>query len=810
LKALVEQEENLTCKDCIAAPRSAPTGKARNVSAKSAPAKYSSGKSPAIEKEGIRYSLGPPPTNVLPRMTCPHCWHVFPTDDALFISQHGELLGDPVLGPEAQLRFRPSRFNIEGEALDARDTPCQILACPRCHLSIPRGMTQSAPLFMSIIGAPGSGKSHLLASMTWELRRVLAEKFAIRFNDADASTNLSLNEYEQTLFLQDDMDQLVSIRKTELQGELYDQVRLGEQVINLPKPFLFTLRPTRNLAVNGARMRMVCLYDNAGEHFQPGMDTVSLPGTQHMAKSRVLWFVYDPTLHPRFREQCRSLSQDPQVYGAARTIRQELLLTEAACRIRRYTGLPADQRYDRPLVVIVSKADIWSQLLGVKLSREPLAESPTGDGTCAIDVDRVEKISAGLRKLLLMTDSAFVTAADDFCKHVVYIPVSALGRGPELEEETGMLGIRPRDIHPQWATVPFLYMFAKWSAGLISGVKLSAPSLTSPALGESTTVNVSPPNAATASDEPINVGSEIPSNGELLYTSAPRGLRPGSSGFCTVAMTSGMPASLVERLEMLSSYQPIFPAGSINAAKNPIVHAHWRVPMAGRARSVLSRIEFAGLDYTHRPNKRAYHLVVDPNQQPADGPAWAMLQPGVMQPDWNGEPELWAPTKSLPVVGESPSRCSAWEAATGDAGWGGIFAEAHLLDPSKISYLVYEVGFDPLKLLAEALALLPARVRWYVTFSTYFTELPAGLTCAWRCVVAGSAAAKDARRSASVGLVMHVSPLLGAPPNRVSTQHAREGKVLNIQTTGKSIPTSRPAQTAAMIPAMTGERSQIN
>jgi hypothetical protein len=647
-------------------------------------------------------------------------------------------------------------------------------------------MTQTAPLFMSIIGAPGSGKSHLLASMTWELRHALNEKFGIGFNDADASTNLSLNEYEQTLFLQDDMDRLVSIRKTELQGELYDQIRLGEQVINLPKPFLFTLRPARKLAAGGARMRMVCLYDNAGEHFQPGMDTVSLPGTQHMAKSRVLWFVYDPTLHPRFREQCRSLSHDPQVYGAARTIRQELLLTEAASRIRRYTGLSADQQYDRPLVVVVSKADIWSQLLGVKLAQEPLAPSPLGDGTMAVDVDRVERISAGLRKLLMLSNPEFVTAAEDFCKHVMYIPISALGRGPEVQEETGMLGIRPRDIQPQWVTVPFLYMFAKWSSGLISGVKLSTPIKASPPPGESSAVKVSLPHSAAPSDEGVSVGAEMPSNCELFYTSAPRGLRPGSSGFCTVAMTSGMPNSLVDRLEMLSSYQPIFPAGSENASKNPIVHAHWRVPTGGRARSVLSRIEFAGLDYTHRPNKLAYHMVLDPYRQPAGGPAWTMQQPGVMHPNWNGEPVLLAPSKALPLADDPPSRCSAWEAATGDAGWGGVFAEAFLLEPTKVSYLVYDVGFDPLPLLAESLALLPARARWFVSFSTYFTELPAGLTCSWRCVVAGSAAAKEARRGPTVGLVIRVSPRLGTAPERLSAQHAREGKPLNVRPSAKS------------------------
>ncbi len=45
---------------------------------------------------------------------------------------------------------------------------------------------------------------------------------------------------------------------------------------------------------------------------------------------------------------------------------------------------------------------------------------------------------------------------------------------------------------------------------------------------------------------------------ELHYTSVPRGLKPGSRGFCTVGLTPHMPGTLVDRLEALSGYQPIF------------------------------------------------------------------------------------------------------------------------------------------------------------------------------------------------------------------------------------------------------------
>jgi DNA-directed RNA polymerase subunit RPC12/RpoP len=427
----------------------------------------------------------PLPPNVLAKITCPHCWHQFAPDETLWVSQHAELLGDPVLGPEANCRFRPSRFNVRGEAIDARDMPCQLLACPRCHLIVPRPLIGTEPLFFSIIGSPASGKSHFLASMTWQLRRILPSKFFVSFGDADTVSNRLLNEYEEVLFLQDNENRLVSIGKTELQGELYDQIRLGQQVISLPHPFMFTLRPRRPSAdaetapadgpapaedTDHSGVRVLCLYDNAGEHFQPGMDSVSSPGTQHLSRSRALMFVYDPAQHPRFRELCRKVSRDPQLHGASRTLRQETLLTEASLRVRRYLGLPAQKKHSRPLVVIVSKADIWAPVVRANFEREPFVSLPGENGLSALNLDRVEKMSGQLRSMLVKITPEFVAAAEDFCEQVVYIPVSALGRSPEVQKGSGLLGIRPRDIRPQWVTVPFLYVASKWSKGLIAGI----------------------------------------------------------------------------------------------------------------------------------------------------------------------------------------------------------------------------------------------------------------------------------------------------------------------------------------------------
>jgi hypothetical protein len=107
---------------------------------------------------------------------------------------------------------------------------------------------------------------------------------------------------------------------------------------------------------------------------------------------------------------------------------------------------------------------------------------------------------------------------------------------------------------------------------------------------------------------------------ELFYTSAPRGLFPGSRGFCTVAATQHLPKPLAEKLEALSGYRPLFPPVGPEAALNPVAMSHLRVAVAGKTYSVLSRVAAAGLDYSERTNKLAHHVVLDGHELPRGGP----------------------------------------------------------------------------------------------------------------------------------------------------------------------------------------------
>jgi hypothetical protein len=408
------------------------------------------------------------------RVTCPHCWHEFRPEQILWVAQHEELMGDSVL-KEEPLRFLPTRFTLEGQAIDPKGMVCTALACPACHLVVPRVLLENEITFISIIGSAGSGKSNFLAAMTWELRQRLARDFAIIFADGDKEANWIVNRYEETLFLPENPDNPVVLDKTRTQGDLYRSVTINGQETQLPKPFLFSMHPAANhpRAAKRARLgRIVCLYDNAGEHYNVGQDTALSPVTRHLSRSKVLMFLLDPTQDPRFRARCKEISKDPQILEPMQTVRQETILSEAAIRFRKHASLSAHQKSDRPLLVLVGKSDIWAPMIeGEDLTAEPVLRDVKGEQHLAVlDMERIERISAKVRALLLGLTPEVVSTAEDFAQEVVYLPVSALGHSPEKYPDKSGLLIRPRDIHPRWVTVPLLYSYARWASGLIAGI----------------------------------------------------------------------------------------------------------------------------------------------------------------------------------------------------------------------------------------------------------------------------------------------------------------------------------------------------
>lgn len=404
------------------------------------------------------------------RVTCPHCWANFSTEETLWVTEHEELRGDPRLGSDAQQRFLPTRFDVSGNAIDVKGMTCQALACPKCHLTIPRSLIEMGTVFASILGIPSCGKSYFLASMTWKLRQSMPQFFRIAFGDADPLSNEILNHYERTQFFNADQSAAVKLDKTEEQGYWYDSVRYGEQVVNYPRPFLFGVQPLPGhpRANEASKIaRVLCMYDNAGESFQPGKDTAASPVTRHLARSNALLFLFDPTQDPRFRAACSGKSADPQITSAVSQVyRQDIVLQEAASRIRRHSGLKHGERHNRPLIVIVTKYDAWSALMPSSLNNLPLVATKTPE-MFALDWDRVQQISQRTRELLKKHSPEIVSAAESLANEVYFVPVSATGCSPVTDERGAIRGIRPCDIKPIWVEVPLLMLLARWARGMV-------------------------------------------------------------------------------------------------------------------------------------------------------------------------------------------------------------------------------------------------------------------------------------------------------------------------------------------------------
>jgi len=422
------------------------------------------------------------------RVTCPHCWSQFPPEDILWIAEHSDLMGSPRLGSDHTQRFLPTRFTVDGAALDARGVACYRLACPKCHLELPRALLEMPPEFISVLGGPSCGKSYLLAAMVWRARSVMLKSLKLSFDDADPALNQRVSEYVASQFLNPNRDQVVALAKTEEQGDLYNTVQYGDENVTYPRPFMFTVRPTAEPPKGKSGGRVLCVYDNAGESFLPGQDVAARPVTRHLARSSAMLFCFDPTQDTRFRRACRGRTEDPQMAERQGLLDREhptsqtAILSEAANRVRRYVGLSHNERHKRPLFVIVTKFDSWARLLKHPNLPRPLVQTDLLP-MAALDVDVIGRISATVRELLWRLCPEVVSVAEGFAKQVTYIPVSATGCAPEVDAQTGALGFRPHRVKPIWAEVPLICAMAQWTR-LVEKVERRKPRPHLAALGE--------------------------------------------------------------------------------------------------------------------------------------------------------------------------------------------------------------------------------------------------------------------------------------------------------------------------------------
>ena len=193
----------------------------------------------------------------------------------------------------------------------------------------------------------------------------------------------------------------------------------------------------------------------------------------------------------------------------------------------------------------------------------------------------------------------------------------------------------------------------------------------------------------------------------LVFTSAPQGLTPGRSGFCTVARHREIPERLVTLLEGL---------GTPNGNSSTAVFTFRRLDAAGQSWYILSRFTAGGLDYTQRDNRLAQHLIFTEEEAAALPPPAdvASRWHGWIE-KWDGEPRWLDPIKLQLKAGRPLIPCSYWRKLTGTgakAAWL-IAGES----ASNISLINAKDTDELLQLFAEASALL-GRASWSANFTT--------------------------------------------------------------------------------------------
>ena len=388
--------------------------------------------------------------------TCPVCWLKFDRGDVMNIAAHASLRGDPLLGDFEMQRFQATRFNDRGVALDPMSVPAPDQACPHCRRKLPPGFLDRPHYIFSIVGAPSSGKSYYLSVLARTLQASLFREFGVGFRDADPAGNAILNQMISRLFSQATPEDAY-IAKTDLEGDLYETLPRYGQKVKLPKPFIFKLTSTSDPSADFS----IVLYDNAGEHFQPGRNNTDSPGAQHIAVASGIFFLFDPLHSPDFLRRLGKVD-DPQA-AERRDEQQDVLLAETEVRIKSILGLESSQRIATPLAVLAGKCDTWQHLLG---------EKPLEDAVFAstLDLAALRRNSARIRTLLCDICPAIVANAEAISSNVMYFAVSPLGCSPVVFTDASggrKLGPDPGRIAPIAVDVPTLWVLSQIAPEMI-------------------------------------------------------------------------------------------------------------------------------------------------------------------------------------------------------------------------------------------------------------------------------------------------------------------------------------------------------
>ena len=200
---------------------------------------------------------------------------------------------------------------------------------------------------------------------------------------------------------------------------------------------------------------------------------------------------------------------------------------------------------------------------------------------------------------------------------------------------------------------------------------------------------------------------------QLIYTSAPRLLEAGRTGFGTVARHPAINGTLASAVERFSQFARL-------PGHDPrrIVHAYRLLTVGAGTYHVLSCLQDAGSDYTGRTNHIAHHLIAEPREiralasaglTPAD-----VLLAMAWRTSWSEGPRYFDSAEEVGLSSFPASASHAWAALTGNPASADILWSREAL---KGCYLIMPPDIQVLELFREALQRDQAHA-WQTRFTT--------------------------------------------------------------------------------------------
>ena len=145
--------------------------------------------------------------------------------------------------------------------------------------------------------------------------------------------------------------------------------------------------------------------------------------------------------------------------------RQDLVLIEAANRVRRLRALGASEPLPFRIIIALAKADIWGSLttpeINAGFGRAEGAAASVKTALAVPDLEVLESAHVVCSAFLTEHMPELYATARALDRQFRIVPFSGLGRAPTRSSLDVSLKICPRDVRPVWPAAPIVVALAE-------------------------------------------------------------------------------------------------------------------------------------------------------------------------------------------------------------------------------------------------------------------------------------------------------------------------------------------------------------